>query len=64
MARVAEQGDFRPMGGSPEAMDDLRGILAGRASLYAKADTVVETAGKSVDGSFDDLLNAVVSTPK
>ena len=64
MARVVEQGDFRPMGGSPEAMDDLRGILAGRASLYAKADTVVETAGKSVDGSFDDLLNAVVSTPK
>jgi XRE family aerobic/anaerobic benzoate catabolism transcriptional regulator len=61
MARVVEQGDFRPMGGSPEAMDDLRGILAGRESLYANADTVVDTTGKSADGAFGDLLVAALA---
>ncbi len=38
MARVAAQGDTRPMAQSREAMADLRRILAGRAAFYAKAD--------------------------
>ena len=38
MARVVAQGDYRPMAGNREAMDDLRRILDGRAPLYAQAD--------------------------
>ena len=40
MARVAAQGDTRPMAASREAMEDLRRILHGRAAFYAKADAV------------------------
>jgi hypothetical protein len=38
MARVAAQGDMRPMAASAEAMEDLKRILAGRSAFYAKAD--------------------------
>ena len=59
MARVASQGDFRPMEGNREAMDDLRRILAARAPLYGKADTVVDTAGRTPDESLLALRSAV-----
>ena len=55
MARVAAQGDLRPMAASEEAMADLRRILAGRTALYAKADVAVDTAGKTVEESLRDL---------
>jgi XRE family aerobic/anaerobic benzoate catabolism transcriptional regulator len=47
MARVAAQGDTRPMAASREAMADLRRILGGRAAFYAKADAVLDTSGRS-----------------
>lgn len=59
MARVVAQGDYRPMGGNGEAMEDLRRILAGREALYAKADAIVDTSGKSVEQSFDELCHAL-----
>ncbi|MCP4328935.1 MAG: helix-turn-helix transcriptional regulator [Alphaproteobacteria bacterium] len=59
MARVVEQGDFRPMGDSPEAMDDLRGILAGREPLYTNADAIVDTAGQSIEHSVAALIAKV-----
>ncbi len=59
MARVVAQGDTRPMAGNAEAMDDLRRILAGRGALYRQADTVVDTAGRSVEQSLKDLRRAV-----
>src|SRR4030095_9863993 len=46
MARVAAQGDTRPMAQSREAMADLRRILVGRAAFYAKADATFDTAGR------------------
>ena len=55
MARVVAQGDTRPMAGNTEAMDDLRRILAGRGALYRQADTVVDTAGRSVEQSLKEL---------
>ncbi len=55
MARVAAQGDTRPMAASREAMADLRRILAGRAAFYAKADAVLDTSGKSEDESLRAL---------
>ena len=59
MARVAAQGDTRPMAQSREAMADLRRILAGRAPFYAKADARYDTSGQSEDESFDGLLALV-----
>jgi XRE family aerobic/anaerobic benzoate catabolism transcriptional regulator len=63
MSRVMAQGDLRPMADNTEAMEDLRRILEGRASLYSKADAVVETAGKSVDGSLALLKAAIAAEP-
>jgi XRE family aerobic/anaerobic benzoate catabolism transcriptional regulator len=45
MARVIAQGDFRPMAGNEEAMQDLKRILEGRVPLYRKADAIVDTSG-------------------
>jgi XRE family aerobic/anaerobic benzoate catabolism transcriptional regulator len=63
MARVAAQGDTRPMAGNREAMDDLRRILAGRAALYAQADVTIDTEGKTVEASLDELARAVAPRP-
>jgi XRE family aerobic/anaerobic benzoate catabolism transcriptional regulator len=59
MARVVAQGDTRPMAGNKEAMDDLRRILEGRASLYGQADATVDTAAKIVDQSLAELKLAI-----
>lgn len=59
MGRVMAQGDYRPMAGSREAMDDLKRILAGRAAFYAKADLTFDTAGKSIGESFAGLRDAL-----
>jgi XRE family aerobic/anaerobic benzoate catabolism transcriptional regulator len=59
MGRVVAQGDYRPMAENDEAMEDLRRILAGRTQLYSKADAVVDTAGKTVEESFKELMAAV-----
>lgn len=55
MARVIAQGDTRPMEGNAQAMDDLRRILHSRVGLYGQADAVVDTTGKSVTESLNDV---------
>jgi len=55
MRRVVEQGDMRPMAASPEAMEDLRRILAGRAAFYSKADLVFDTSAAGLEASFRAL---------
>lgn len=59
MARVVAQGDLRAMAGNKEAMEDLRRILASREPLYRRADARIDTAGRSVENSFEDLKAAV-----
>jgi XRE family aerobic/anaerobic benzoate catabolism transcriptional regulator len=49
------QGDFRPMRGNAEAMQDLRRILDERRRLYAKADASLDTSGEPVEASADAL---------
>jgi XRE family transcriptional regulator, aerobic/anaerobic benzoate catabolism transcriptional regulator len=61
MARVLAQGDFRPMAGNEEAMEDLKRILAAREPLYRKADAVVDTAGESPERSLQKLVNIVIA---
>ena len=59
MNRVVAQGDLRPMAASKEAMEDLKGILAGRAAFYSKADFRVNTSAQPLDSTFQ-LLRAMV----
>ena len=47
--RVVRQGDRRPMADHPQAMLDLRALLAAREPLYAAAAHTVDTSGRTVD---------------
>jgi XRE family aerobic/anaerobic benzoate catabolism transcriptional regulator len=42
--RVVRQGDRRPMADHPQAMADLRALLAAREPLYAQAAVTVDTS--------------------
>ena len=59
MARVLAQGDFRPMAGHEEAMQDLKRILDSRVPLYRKADVIVDTSGDTPAGSLAKLREAL-----
>lgn len=59
MKRVIAQGDMRPMAASREAMDDLKGILAGRAAFYSKADLHVDTSAQTLQETFAILSRTV-----
>lgn len=57
MQRVMGQGDYRPMAGNRQAMDDLRSILAGREALYSRADVTIDTSADSVEESLQKILD-------
>jgi XRE family transcriptional regulator, aerobic/anaerobic benzoate catabolism transcriptional regulator len=59
MARVRAQGDLRPMAASAEAMDDLKGILAGRAAFYSKAELQLDTSAQDLASTFAALRRLV-----
>jgi XRE family transcriptional regulator, aerobic/anaerobic benzoate catabolism transcriptional regulator len=59
MKRVVAQGDLRPMAASKEAMQDLKGILAGRAAFYSKADFTLDTSAQPLDETFAMLRKLV-----
>ena len=59
MARVAAQGDLRPMAASREAMEDLKRILEGRSAFYSKADIAINTSEGTAEQSFLRLRDAV-----
>lgn len=61
MKRVVAQGDMRPMAASKEAMEDLRGILAGRAAFYSKADYRIDTSAQAMEETYG-LLSGLVRT--
>jgi XRE family aerobic/anaerobic benzoate catabolism transcriptional regulator len=66
MQRVIAQGDLRPMGTSMEAMDDLKGILAGRAAFYSKAELRLDTSAAPLEPTFRvlrDLVRRALSLP-
>ena len=59
MKRVQAQGDLRPMAASKQAMEDLKGILSGRAAFYSKAQYKVDTSAQPLDKSFQILRQVV-----
>ena len=58
MDRVLAQGDRRPVAGRPDAMAELRRLLAAREPLYAEAELAVDTSVLGPD-AFPALLRAV-----
>lgn len=54
--RVVRQGDRRPMGDNPAAMQELRALLATRIPLYAQADLTIDTTGRTVAQVTADLV--------
>lgn len=59
MQRVIEQGDFRPMAGAREAMQDLKGILASREDFYSKAQFQLDTSRQPLQETFVELRDLV-----
>ncbi len=61
MNRVIAQGDMRPFRGKLQgqgrsaALDEIRKLLADRDRLYANADATVDTTGKSIKSSLEEL---------
>jgi XRE family aerobic/anaerobic benzoate catabolism transcriptional regulator len=53
--RVVRQRDRRPMADRPQAMTDLRAILAAREPLYAAAAHTVDTADRAVGDIVAEL---------
>ena len=61
MKRVIKQGDLRPMGSNPKAMDDLNNILKERKNLYLQADAIVNTENKNKNDSYQDLKEIIIN---
>lgn len=59
MARVAAQGDQRPMRDRTDAMAELRALLRARTPLYALADHVIDTEELDVSGVVEALSGAL-----
>jgi XRE family aerobic/anaerobic benzoate catabolism transcriptional regulator len=55
MSRVIAQGDLRPFRGRSTALEEIRKLLADRDRLYARADAMLETSGRSLKAALDDL---------
>ena len=60
MLRVIEQGDFRPMAGSDEAMSDLKGILSSREPFYSRARYRIDTSAADLSKTFASLHGLVL----
>jgi XRE family aerobic/anaerobic benzoate catabolism transcriptional regulator len=57
--RVVRQGDRRPMADHPQAMADLRTLLASREPLYASATHIVDTSGLHIVEVVDAVSRAL-----
>jgi XRE family aerobic/anaerobic benzoate catabolism transcriptional regulator len=57
--RVVQQGDRRPMADHPEAMAELRRLLAAREPLYAQATATVDTSRLGAKGAAETIARLV-----
>lgn len=55
LARVAGQGDTRPMRDNPKALEHLRALLGQREPEYARAEHVIDTSGRTTEACLTDL---------
>jgi XRE family aerobic/anaerobic benzoate catabolism transcriptional regulator len=63
MSRVVAQGDMRPFSGRTQgraaALDEIRRLLADRERLYARAALALDTSGKTVRQTLQELRKAL-----
>ncbi len=59
MQRVVDQSDLRPMAGRPEAMNDLKALLADRQQAYSEAAAVLDTSGLDEETTAEQLSHLV-----
>ena len=59
MSRVIAQGDMRPFKGRSAALDEIRKLLADRDRLYARAPVTIDTSGKNVRQTLQELRKAL-----
>jgi XRE family aerobic/anaerobic benzoate catabolism transcriptional regulator len=59
MSRVIAQGDMRPFKGRSAALGEIKKLLADRDPLYARAGATIDTSGKSLKQSLDQLKRAL-----
>ncbi len=59
MNRVIAQGDMRPFKGKASALEEIRALLADRDRLYARANLTIETSGRSIKASLEELKSKV-----
>jgi XRE family aerobic/anaerobic benzoate catabolism transcriptional regulator len=55
LTRVIRQGDTRPMRGNPKALDHLKSLLVQRESEYARAESALDTTGKTPEQCVSEL---------
>ena len=53
--RVVSQGDMRPMHGTPKALEHLKTLLAAREQEYSRADSMLDTTGRTPEACVDEL---------
>ena len=59
MSRVMAQGDMRPFKGRSAALEEIRRLLADRERLYARAPVSVDTSGKTVRQTLQEIRKAL-----
>ena len=59
MQRVVDQNDLRPMAGRPEAMNDLKALLADRQQAYGQASAELDTSGLEEADTAERLVRLV-----
>jgi XRE family transcriptional regulator, aerobic/anaerobic benzoate catabolism transcriptional regulator len=59
MARVMAQGDMRPFRGRSAALEEIKKLLADRDRLYARAPLAIDTSGKTVRQTLQELRKAL-----
>lgn len=57
MERVLAQGDRRPIANRPNAMAELRAILASREALYKEANITIDTSSLGINKSLENALS-------
>lgn len=63
-SRVVAQGDHRPMGDDPRAMDRLRLLLEEREVLYGQAHHVVDTSDLAIDDVAERIAALVAAADR
>lgn len=59
LQRVAAQGDDRPMHGRPEALSELKALLAEREADYARCEMTVVTSGRPIGFLVDEIAHRI-----